>query len=111
MANKHDLEGFLSGNGITQTEVAGWLGMEPSAVSRKLARLRRWTEDEIKTVLARTSERLGRAVTFEEAFGEPLPPTPDLAEAKGRGWHAQATEGPARGVRRARWDQQLGDGW
>lgn len=60
---------FLTDNGITQTEVAGWYRVDSSTISRKLARTRRWTEDEIKTFLSRASEKLGRPVFFEEAFG------------------------------------------
>ncbi len=66
---QRDLDDFLAEHGISQTEVASWFGVESSTISRKLSRARRWTEDEIKTVLARASEKLGRRVTFEEAFG------------------------------------------
>jgi len=59
---------FFEDNGFTQTEVAGWFGVEPSTISRKLNGSRRWTEDEIKVLLTRASKRLGRAITFEEMF-------------------------------------------
>jgi predicted transcriptional regulator len=73
-------------HGIGQGDVAKALGVTPSAVSRKLNGLRKWTRDEIDSVLSMLSERLGHKVTYEEAFGpadvdDAPPEAPDEAVA------------------------------
>jgi transcriptional regulator with XRE-family HTH domain len=60
---------FLDSQGITQTELGEDLGMTGAAVSRKLAGLRHWKLIEVRSALEFLSERLGRAVTYEEVFG------------------------------------------
>lgn len=62
------LDAFLANNGISQGDVAGALGVTDSAVSRKLNGLRPIRLNEVQRLLAFLSERVGRAVEFEEVF-------------------------------------------
>jgi predicted transcriptional regulator len=59
---------FLDETPVTQVELAGLLGLEPSAVSKKVSGDRPWKGHEINLVLAHLTERLRRPVTYEEAF-------------------------------------------
>lgn len=72
-ATVSDLERLLDSAGLNQTEVAERLGLDSSTVSRKVSGARPWKGDEIRELLAFASERLGRRVTYEEAFGDPTP--------------------------------------
>jgi len=74
---------FLDANGLSQTEVGAALGVTGATVSRKLSGARNWRGAEIQSALAFFSERLGRRVTFEEAFGS-TDTLSDLAEEIGR---------------------------
>ncbi len=77
MANTDQAQRFLDEHGITQTEIAGWLEVEPATVSRKLSGARKWTLIEAQRLAAIVSARLGRTVSVEEMFGavatEPAP--------------------------------------
>lgn len=64
-------DAFLAKNDITRVEVAAALGIDPSAVSRKVSGERPWKLDEIQGLLAFLSGRVGRKVTYDELFGEP----------------------------------------
>lgn len=66
------VERFLDANGFTQTEVAEAAGIERSTFSRKVGGDRPWRLTEIQAIVAFASERLGRAVTYEEVVGSPL---------------------------------------
>lgn len=59
---------FIEAHGVGQEALAQVLGVTPSAVSRKLNGLRRWTREDIDQVLAFLSRHLGRPVTYEETF-------------------------------------------
>lgn len=62
-------EKFFEDNDISRLELAEWLAVDLSTVSRKLSRERQWKEPEIKILLAKATKKLGRPVTFEEMFG------------------------------------------
>lgn len=55
----------------SRDEVGAVIGTTGSAVSHKLSGRRPWKRAEIDAVLALLSARLGRRVTYEEAFGSP----------------------------------------
>jgi hypothetical protein len=65
------IDAFLDETGISRAEVAEWLRLDPSTVSRKVLGNRAWKGRDIREFLSRASERLGRPVTYEEAFGTP----------------------------------------
>jgi transcriptional regulator with XRE-family HTH domain len=69
---------FLDANGVTQTEVAQALGVEPPTISRKLGGIRPWRLAEIQQLLAFLTQRLGRQVSYDELLGaeEPAEPEP-----------------------------------
>lgn len=67
---------FLDENGLTQTEIAGALEVIPSTINKKASGDRPWKGHEINQVLAYVSGKLGRSVSYEEAFGVPAP-TPE----------------------------------
>lgn len=62
---------FLGQNGISQAEVAEALAVTAGAISHKLAGRRGWAKREIDTLLVFLASRLGRVVTYEEAFAPP----------------------------------------
>lgn len=62
------LKAFLEQNGIKQVELAGALELDPSTVSQKLSEDRRWYQAEIDRVLVFLTGKIGRPVTYEEAF-------------------------------------------
>ncbi len=62
------LKAFLESNGIKQVDLAESLELDPSTVSQKLSGDRPWFQQEVDRVLAFLFERLGRPVTYEEAF-------------------------------------------
>jgi transcriptional regulator with XRE-family HTH domain len=63
------IETFLTKHRLRQNELAALLGLDPSAISKKVAGRSPWKLDEILRVLAWASEMLGRPVTFDEVFG------------------------------------------
>jgi transcriptional regulator with XRE-family HTH domain len=86
-------QSFLDEHKISQTELGSALMLDGSSISRKLSGQRSWTGSQIIRALAFFTERLGRPVTFEEAFGstssgpeseEPVSEAPtDNPEVKG----------------------------
>lgn len=64
------VERFLDGADVTQTEIAHALGLDPSTVSRKVAGSRPWKLDEIQKLLAFLSQRLGRPVSYNELLAD-----------------------------------------
>jgi transcriptional regulator with XRE-family HTH domain len=63
-----NLKPFLEANGVKQVELVDALGLDSSTVSLKLSGDRRWFQEEVDRVLAFLTQRLGRPVTYEEAF-------------------------------------------
>jgi transcriptional regulator with XRE-family HTH domain len=73
---------FLAEHSITRTEVAEALGIDRSAVSRKLIGERPWKLAEIQGLIAYLAGKLGRPVAFDELFGEGAAvQTPESPEA------------------------------
>ncbi len=66
---KRDLEALFDESDLTQEAVGQVLGITASAVCNKMAGRRPWVQAEMDKVLALLSERLGRRVLYEEAFG------------------------------------------
>ena len=56
---------------MTRAEVAEALGLDPSAVSRKVLGERPWKLSEIQGLIAYLTTKLGRRVSYEELVGEP----------------------------------------
>lgn len=65
------LPSLLDQHGITPREVASGTGVALSGIYDILAGKRRPTTATVDLILAYLSERLGRRVTYEEAFGAP----------------------------------------
>jgi len=72
------IEQFFNDHGLTQSDVAVHLGVDRSAVSRKVAGDRPWKQSEIEALMALATQRLGRRVTYEELFGRPEEATPPV---------------------------------
>jgi hypothetical protein len=51
--------------------VGRWLGLTGGAIAHKLHGRRQWSQRDIHAFLAGASAKLGRPVTYEEAFGSP----------------------------------------
>jgi transcriptional regulator with XRE-family HTH domain len=66
---------FLKEHRIPQVELAELLGLDQGSVSRRISGVTEWRLAEVRLVLEHLSGRLGRPVTFDEAFG---PAAPDL---------------------------------
>jgi transcriptional regulator with XRE-family HTH domain len=71
----------MDSEGITQVELADALGVTRGAINHKVAGRRPWGKENIDAALAFLAERLGRPVTYEEAFGPPDPAPLDPGEA------------------------------
>lgn len=68
LARQDKLAGFLAAHGISRGEVAEALGVDPSAISRKLTGTRAFRLDEITRLLSFLSRRCRRRVTFADLF-------------------------------------------
>jgi predicted transcriptional regulator len=64
-------DAFLTEHRVTRAEVAEALGLDPSAVSRKVLGERPWKLSEIQGLLAYLTTKLARRVSYEELVGEP----------------------------------------
>lgn len=69
------IEQLMHEAGLTQEQVGKALGITQGAVNHKLAHRRPWMQREVDVVLALLSDRLGRAVKYEECFQVPEPAT------------------------------------
>ena len=66
------LANFMDDNGIKVTEMAGDLEVDPAQVSRWRSSAANHTRRSIDLILSYLTKRLGRQVTYEEAFlGQP----------------------------------------
>jgi transcriptional regulator with XRE-family HTH domain len=80
-------QAFLDTNSLTQTELGEALGVTGATVSRKLSGSRNWKLAEVQRALEWFALRLGRPVSFDEAFGaadldvsvDSVAPSPDAA--------------------------------
>lgn len=68
LSESSSAESLLRAAGLTQEAVGEELGITGSAVNHKLAGRRPWLQRELDAVLALLSRKLGRRVTYEEAF-------------------------------------------
>jgi len=64
-------ERFLDAAGVSQTEIAKALNLDPSSISRKVSGDRTWKLPEVQALLGWLAARLARPVTYEELFGSP----------------------------------------
>jgi transcriptional regulator with XRE-family HTH domain len=62
------IDAFTSANDISRQEIADLLGITRQGVGLKVRGERPWKSDEINTLLAFLTKRLGREVTYEEVF-------------------------------------------
>lgn len=62
----------LKSLGLSQSDIARHLGIQPSAVSMKVGGDRPWKRDEIDAVLALARQK-DPTVTYESLFGTPEP--------------------------------------
>lgn len=63
---------FVDAHGITQRELAEGIGRTESFVSMLASGASGASQGTVASILTFLSGRLGRRVTYEEAFGEPL---------------------------------------
>lgn len=64
-----NLDALIKAADLTQDEIGEVLGVKGPAVNHKLAGRRRWYRDDINKLLGLLSAKLGRVVSYEEAFG------------------------------------------
>jgi predicted transcriptional regulator len=59
--------------GMTQAEVGALIGCTQSAVSNKISGRRPWAVEELVTLRAELSRRLGREISFDDLFPASTP--------------------------------------